>query len=64
MASPYGVPEGSALTDWPITYDDLEPFYSEAEWRFLRQRGERRRSVGRAAQPGLPDAADRRQPAR
>ncbi len=34
MASRYGVPEGSALTDWPISYDDLEPFYSEAEWRF------------------------------
>jgi choline dehydrogenase-like flavoprotein len=26
MASLYGVPEGSALADWPITYDDLEPF--------------------------------------
>jgi choline dehydrogenase-like flavoprotein len=32
MASTYGVPEGSALADWPIGYDDLEPFYSRAEW--------------------------------
>jgi choline dehydrogenase-like flavoprotein len=32
MASKYGVPEGSSLADWPITYDDLEPFYERAEW--------------------------------
>jgi choline dehydrogenase-like flavoprotein len=32
MASTYGVPEGSSLADWPITYDDLEPFYERAEW--------------------------------
>lgn len=32
MASTYGVPEGSALADWPISYDDLEPFYSRAEY--------------------------------
>ncbi|GAA2412241.1 hypothetical protein GCM10010191_21980 [Actinomadura vinacea] len=32
MASLYGVPEGSALADWPITYDDLEPFYDQVEW--------------------------------
>ncbi|WP_309570902.1 GMC family oxidoreductase, partial [Deinococcus sp.] len=32
MASTYGVPEGSALADWPITYEDLEPDYDRAEW--------------------------------
>jgi choline dehydrogenase-like flavoprotein len=32
MASLYGVPEGSSLCDWPIGYDDLEPFYERAEW--------------------------------
>jgi choline dehydrogenase-like flavoprotein len=32
MASVYGVPEGSSLADWPIGYDDLEPFYDQAEW--------------------------------
>lgn len=32
MASRYGVPEGSALRDWPITFDDLEPHYSAIEW--------------------------------
>jgi len=34
MASTYGVPDGSSLADWPISYSDLEPYYSEAEWRF------------------------------
>ena len=32
MASTYGVPAGSSLADWPIGYDDLEPFYERAEW--------------------------------
>jgi choline dehydrogenase-like flavoprotein len=32
MASTYGVPEGSSLADWPLTYDELEPFYERAEW--------------------------------
>ena len=32
MASLYGVPEGSALADWPIGYDDLAPFYDRVEW--------------------------------
>jgi choline dehydrogenase-like flavoprotein len=32
MATQYGRPEGSSLADWPIGYDDLEPFYDQAEW--------------------------------
>ncbi len=32
MRSTYGCPEGSTLEDWPITYDDLEPYYEKAEW--------------------------------
>jgi choline dehydrogenase-like flavoprotein len=32
MASTYGVPEGSSLADWPITYADMEPHYERAEW--------------------------------
>ena len=31
MATRYGVPAGSALADWPIGYDDLEPWYGRAE---------------------------------
>ena len=32
MASLYGVPEGSSLADWPVSYDDLAPWYERAEW--------------------------------
>ncbi|MEP7356539.1 MAG: GMC family oxidoreductase [Anaerolineales bacterium] len=32
MASTYGVPAGSSLADWPISYDDLAPDYERAEW--------------------------------
>ena len=32
MATKYGVPTGSSLADWPITYETLEPFYERAEW--------------------------------
>ena len=32
MASTYGVPPGSTLADWPISYDDLEPYYEKAEY--------------------------------
>ncbi len=32
MASTYGIPAGSSLSDWPISYADLEPYYDRAEW--------------------------------
>ncbi|WP_425145072.1 GMC family oxidoreductase [Deinococcus sp.] len=32
MASRYGVPQGSSLADWPISYDELEADYQRAEW--------------------------------
>lgn len=32
MATTYGVPDESALADWPIDYADLEPYYTRAEW--------------------------------
>jgi choline dehydrogenase-like flavoprotein len=25
---------GTSLADWPITYDDLEPYYTKVEWAF------------------------------
>lgn len=34
MASTYGVPDGSAQADWPITYDDMEPHYAHAEFEW------------------------------
>lgn len=41
MASRYGVPEGSSLVDWPIGYDELEPWYAMAE-----------HEIGVAGEPG------------
>jgi choline dehydrogenase-like flavoprotein len=32
MRSIYGAVEGSTLDDWPIGYEDLEPYYEKAEW--------------------------------
>jgi choline dehydrogenase-like flavoprotein len=32
LRSIYGAVEGSTLEDWPVSYDDLEPFYEKAEW--------------------------------
>lgn len=31
-ASTVGTIEGTGLADWPITYDELEPYYTQAEW--------------------------------
>jgi choline dehydrogenase-like flavoprotein len=31
LRSHYGALEGSTLEDWPISYDDLEPYYEKAE---------------------------------
>jgi choline dehydrogenase-like flavoprotein len=32
MKSQYGAVAGSTLDDWPISYDDLEPYYDKAEY--------------------------------
>ena len=32
LKSTYGEVKDSTLTDWPISYDDLEPFYERAEY--------------------------------
>ena len=32
LRSTYGAVKGSTLDDWPLSYDDLEPFYEKAEW--------------------------------
>ena len=30
--SRYGAVPGAAMADWPITYDELEPYYTAVEW--------------------------------
>lgn len=32
LKSTYGEVEGSTLDDWPISYEELEPYYEKAEW--------------------------------
>jgi choline dehydrogenase-like flavoprotein len=32
MRATYGAVDGSTLEDWPVSYDDLEPYYEKAEW--------------------------------
>ena len=32
LKTTYGQIEGSTIADWPITYEDLEPYYEKAEW--------------------------------
>ena len=32
MASVFGNPEAASLADWPIDYDEMEPYYTRAEW--------------------------------
>ena len=32
MRSTYGAVPGSTLEDWPVSYQDLEPYYEMAEW--------------------------------
>jgi len=62
MASKYGVPEGSSLADWPISYATLEPFYERAEWELgvagdgniIQSRIPRRRNYPLPAVPPSP----------
>jgi choline dehydrogenase-like flavoprotein len=62
MASLYGVPEGSSLVDWPISHEDLAPWYDRVEME-LGIAGDASRHVhesGRQrgfAMPPLPQAA-------
>ncbi len=32
LATRRGVPDGSSVADWPITYRDLEPYYTRVDW--------------------------------
>lgn len=53
----HGDVEGASLVDWPITYDELEPYYSRVEWEFGTSglaganRWEGRRSRGYPTKP-------------
>ena len=59
-AAELGPIEGADIVDWPIDYDEMEPYYAEAE-RLIGVAGRRRREPVRGvAQRPVPDAARRR----
>ena len=39
MKSTYGHVEKSTLEDWPVSYEDLEPYYEKAEWEIGLETG-------------------------
>ncbi|HSP03748.1 MAG TPA: GMC family oxidoreductase [Acidimicrobiales bacterium] len=65
MASRYGVPDGSSLADWPLTYDDLASHYDWVEWEVgvcgdpagHRAAGHRQRGYPMPPLPEDPEAA-------
>ena len=65
MASRYGVPEGSSLADWPLSYDDLEPSYTWAEWALgVAGDGRAHRAQGpRSAEYPMPPLPENREAA-
>ncbi|MCJ1673975.1 GMC family oxidoreductase [Rathayibacter sp. VKM Ac-2929] len=57
LRSLHGDVEGASLVDWPISYDELEPYYTRVEWEFGTSglaganRWEGRRSKGYPTKP-------------
>ena len=56
LESTYGEVEGSTLDDWPIRYDDLEPFYEKAEYEIGVGRRSYAKPLRRAAEEALSHA--------
>ena len=64
MARVYGNPEGASLADWPVDYDEMEPYYSRAEQE-LGVAGEEGGLTSRTPRsPGYPMPAFGTEPAR
>ena len=57
MRSTYGALEGSTLDDWPISYDDLEPYYEKAEWEIGVSGDDEHEPLQGAAPQAAADAA-------
>src|SRR6266853_1796423 len=53
------LPEGNTLVDWPLTYDDLEPYYDRVEWE-LGVSGQAGNIAGQVMPGGNPFEAPRR----
>ena len=64
MARLYGNPEGARLADWPIDYDELEPYYTLAEWELGVAGEEGALTVRTPRSKGYPMPAMGTEPAR
>ena len=62
MRSTYGAVAGSTLDDWPISYQDLEPYYTKAEWEIGVSGDDTNNIFKGAAQPAPAHAAPAAQP--
>ena len=58
--SELGPIEGADIVDWPVDYDEMEPYYAEAETPHRRGGRRGRQPVRGVAQRPVPDAARRR----
>ena len=52
--------KGASLADWPISYEELEPFYDKVEWAFRRLGSSGRQPIRGPAQPPISVSADAR----
>ncbi len=57
MASRYCIPDGSSLADWPLTYEELEPYYTRAEQELGVAGDERDSHAPRSGQYPMPARA-------
>ena len=51
------IPSGTGMADWPITYEELEPYYMQAEWEMGISGLRVEFAVRRADVEGLPGPA-------
>ncbi len=62
MRSTYGPVEGSTLDDWPVSYQDLEPYYEKAEWELGVSGDDSGEHLQGSARKAVADAALSSQP--
>ncbi len=55
VLSEEGPIEGASLADWPITYEELEPYYERAEWDFGVSGDARANPFGAPRRRGYPN---------
>jgi len=57
VLSTEGPVPGASLADWPVTYEEMEPFYERAEWEFGVSGDARGNPFGAPRKKGYPNPA-------